>query len=119
VHHEIGDAALAAATPALVAMLRRNAATLAELRARGGRPGEWAVAGRHAAAAGDPIRAAMDAARAAAEIELHSGAEAAREELRNWLQALPDPVRPEVEARLRGVVEGMHSPSAWLTGAVA
>jgi len=113
-HEQMGEVALAEVSPVLVAALCRNAATLAESRAHAGPLLEWFVAARHAAAAGDAARAALDAARGAAAIEVRSGEQAAREELRSWLDTLSDLVRPDVEARLRTVVEGSTSATGWV-----
>ena len=115
-HEQIGEVARAAVSPVLIATLGRNAATLAESRAHAGPLVEWFVATRHWAAAGDAARAALNAARGAAAIEVRSGEPAARDELRSWLGALSEELRPDIEPRLRDVLEGRTSARSWLEG---
>ena len=95
-----GEVARAVVSPVVLAELHRNAATLAELRAPQDPVREWFVAARHAAAAGDMERAAGDAVHGAGAIEARSGKSAAWKELYTWLDALPEPLKPDIAARL-------------------
>lgn len=113
VHEELAAVALRKGPPALVKILHATAALLAEERARQGQDAEWAVAARHAAAAGDVDRAAAAAVHAASALTRSSGREAAREALTRLLADMPPPVGAQVEVALLKVAGGMFGP--WIS----
>lgn len=100
-HEELAAVALRKAPPALAQRLQARAAQLAEERAVQGQGSEWAVAARHAAAAGDVVLAARAAAHATALLTQSSGREAAQEALSRLLAAMPTAVALQVEAALQ------------------
>ncbi len=101
VHERLAAAALRAVPEGVVRQFHIRSSELAEQSALQGRASEWSVAACHAAAAGDRDRAALNAARAAAEVERTRGRDAALETLRAILDATPQPIRDELEAALK------------------
>ena len=113
-HEELAAAAIRGTPPALLVQLHERAARLAREAARNGRPGDWLVAARYAALAGRPERAAVDAARAVAELQRSSGRAAGREALLRSLNAMPAEVRGHLQHALQPVLEDKWSARRWL-----
>jgi DNA-binding SARP family transcriptional activator/Tol biopolymer transport system component len=113
-HEELAAAALRGTPPTLLVQLHERAARLARDAARNGRPGDWLVAARYAAFAGRPERAAVDAARAVAEVQRSSGRAAGREALLRALNAMPAEVRGHLQLALQPVLEDRWSARRWL-----
>jgi DNA-binding SARP family transcriptional activator len=113
-HEELAAAAIRGTPPTLLVQLHERAARLARDSARNGRAGDWLVAARYAALAGRPERAAVDAARAVAEIERSSGRAAGREALLRTLNAMPAEVRGHLQLALQPVLEDKWSARRWL-----
>lgn len=111
-HEELAAVALRKAPPALVQSLHAQAARLAEERARQGQGSQWAVAARHAAAAGDVDLAATAAARATALLLESSGPEAAQEALLRLLADMPPAVAAQVEAAVRNAPAPRPAPAS-------
>jgi DNA-binding SARP family transcriptional activator len=114
-HDELAAAAIRGTPPALLVQLHERAARLARESARSGRPGDWLVAARYAALAGRPERAAVDAARAVAEVQRSSGRAAGREALLRALNAMPAEVRGHLQLALQPVLEDKWSARRWLS----
>jgi len=113
-HEELAAAAIRGTPPALLVQLHERAGRLAREAARNGRPGDWLVAARYAALAGRPERAAVDAARAVAELQRSSGRAAGREALLRALNAMPAEVRGHLQLALQPVLEDKWSARRWL-----
>ncbi len=113
-HDEFAAAATRAAPVSLVLQLYGRAARLARDSARAGRPGDWMIAARFAAMAGRPDRAALDAARAGADVQRTSGRGASREMLARALEGMPSEVRGHLQVALEPVLRGRWSARRWL-----